>query len=192
MDPLLVEVEAERFGSAVAEGEGGGGFGGVGEPVQLGEPDRAVGGLDVAEHAAGADRGELLVVTDQPDTAAPADDELARRRPGRGCRPCRPRRSPPRCRRPDPRPPSRAVAVCADGPGEFGEGVGVAPLIWSRSCAAAAAEGASPMTLPPPLVQAVARARRAVVFPAPAGAMASCSRAPEVAIDRDQRRPGRR
>ena len=72
----LVEVEAERFGSAVAEGEGCGAFGGVGEPVQLGEPDRSVGVGDVAEHAAGADRGELLVVTDQPNTAAASDDEV--------------------------------------------------------------------------------------------------------------------
>ena len=76
MNPAVVEVEAERLGSAVAEGEGCGGFGGVGEPVQLGEPERAVGVGDVAEHAAGADRGELLVITDQPDTAAASDDEL--------------------------------------------------------------------------------------------------------------------
>ena len=79
---MLVEVEAERFGSAVAEGEGGGAFGGVGEPVQLGEPDGSVGVGDVAEHAAGADRGELLVVTDQPNTAAASDDEVRRRRQG--------------------------------------------------------------------------------------------------------------
>ena len=76
MDASLVEVEAERFGPAVAEGEGGGAFGGVGEPEQLGEPERAVGVGDVAEHAAGADRGELLVVADQPDTAAASDDEV--------------------------------------------------------------------------------------------------------------------
>ena len=78
----LVEVEAERFGSAVAEGEGCEAFGGVGEPVQLGEPDRSVGVGDVAEHAAGADRGQLLVVTDQPNTAAASDDEVRRRRQG--------------------------------------------------------------------------------------------------------------
>ena len=35
-----------------------------------------MGGLDVAEDAAGADRGELLIVTDQPDAAAAVDDEL--------------------------------------------------------------------------------------------------------------------
>src|SRR5215207_5330428 len=59
MDSSLVEVEAERLGSAVAEGEGCGAFGWVGEPVQFGEPERSVGVGDVAEHAAGADRGEL-------------------------------------------------------------------------------------------------------------------------------------
>jgi hypothetical protein len=76
VDALPVKVEAERFGLAVTQGEGGSGFGGVGEPVQLGEPDRAITGLDVAEHPAGTDRGELLIITDQPDTATAADDEL--------------------------------------------------------------------------------------------------------------------
>jgi hypothetical protein len=55
VDATLVEVEAERFGSAVAEGEGCEAFGGVGEPVQLGEPGCSVGVGDVAEDAAGAD-----------------------------------------------------------------------------------------------------------------------------------------
>jgi hypothetical protein len=55
MDALLVEVEAERFGPAVAEGEGCGAFGWVGEPVEFGEPDHSVGVGDVAERAAGAD-----------------------------------------------------------------------------------------------------------------------------------------
>ena len=76
VDALPVEVEAERFGSAVTQGEGGGTLGRVGEPVQFGEPDRAVAGLDVTEYAAGTDRGELLIITDQPDTATAADDEL--------------------------------------------------------------------------------------------------------------------
>ena len=56
--------------------------------------------------------------------------------------------------------------------------------VCSPSCAAAAAEGARPITVPPASVQARVRACRAVVFPAPAGAMASCSRDPEVAIAR--------
>ena len=37
--------------------------------MQLGELQGAVGVFDVAEDAAGADRGELLIITDQPDTA---------------------------------------------------------------------------------------------------------------------------
>ena len=76
VDALPVEVEADCFGLAVAEGEGGGGFGRVGEAVQLGEPEGAIAGLDVAEHPAGADGGELLIITDKPDAAAAADDEL--------------------------------------------------------------------------------------------------------------------
>ena len=60
--------------------------------------------------------------------------------------------------------------------------VSVVAPVCSRSTAAAAADGASPTTVPPSSTQAAARARMAVVFPAPAGAMASWSRAPEVAI----------
>ena len=60
--------------------------------------------------------------------------------------------------------------------------VSVWALIWSRSWAAAAADGASPITVPPASVQAAARVCIAVVLPVPAGAIASCSRAPEVAI----------
>jgi hypothetical protein len=56
--------------------------------------------------------------------------------------------------------------------------------IWSRSTAAAAAVGASPITVPPPCRHAVERACIAVVLPVPAGAIASCNRAPEVAISR--------
>ena len=40
------------------------------------------------------------------------------------------------------------------------------------------------MTVPPASVQARVRVCRAVVFPAPAGAIASCSRDPDVAIAR--------
>jgi hypothetical protein len=49
VDPSPVEVEAERFGSAVPEGEGSGGLGRVGEPAQLGEPDRAVTRFHLSE-----------------------------------------------------------------------------------------------------------------------------------------------
>ena len=44
--------------------------------MQLGEVQGAVGVLDVAEDAAGADRGELLIITDQPDTRPAVDGEL--------------------------------------------------------------------------------------------------------------------
>jgi hypothetical protein len=37
---------------------------------------RAVGLFDVAEYAAGADRGELLVITDQSNTGTSIDGEL--------------------------------------------------------------------------------------------------------------------
>jgi hypothetical protein len=42
----------------------------VGEAMQFTQPDRAIAGLDVAEYPTGTDRGELLIITDQPDTAA--------------------------------------------------------------------------------------------------------------------------
>ena len=51
-------------------------FGRVGEAVQLGELQGAVNVLDVAEDAAGSDRSELLIITDQPDTRAAVDGEL--------------------------------------------------------------------------------------------------------------------
>ena len=82
VDAVVVEVEPERLGAPVAQGEGGGAFGGVGEPDQLGQVQRAVGGGDVAQDAAGADRGELLVVADQPDRPAAGGDEVRRRRRG--------------------------------------------------------------------------------------------------------------
>ena len=37
---------------------------------------RTVGLFDVAEDAAGADRGELLIITNQPDTRTATDGEL--------------------------------------------------------------------------------------------------------------------
>ena len=62
--------------------------------------------------------------------------------------------------------------------------VSVRMPVCSPRTAAAAADGARPSTWPPSSVQARVRARMAVVFPAPAGAIASCSRAPEVHICR--------
>jgi hypothetical protein len=47
-----------------------------------------------------------------------------------------------------------------------------------------AADGANPSTWPPPSRHARARVDMAVVFPAPAGGIASCSRVPEVRMAR--------
>ena len=48
-DPVPVGIEVDGLWVAVADLEGGGGFVGIGEPVQLGEPDRRVGALEVRE-----------------------------------------------------------------------------------------------------------------------------------------------
>ena len=44
--------------------------------MQLGQMQRTVGLFDVAEDTAGADCGELLIITDQPDTGTSIDGEL--------------------------------------------------------------------------------------------------------------------
>ena len=49
---------------------------GVGEAVQLGETERVVGVVDVAEDAAGDDRSELLIITYHSDTRTAIDGEL--------------------------------------------------------------------------------------------------------------------
>ena len=65
------------------------------------------------------------------------------------------------------------VSVCG--------GVPWVGVMFSRSMLAAAAEGANPMMVAPAAVQARVRVARAVVLPDPAGAMATCTRALEVA-----------
>ena len=72
----MIEVEPECARVTVAECEGGSGFGWVGEAVQFAEVEGAVGVFDVAEDAAGADGGELLIITDQPDTRPAVDGVL--------------------------------------------------------------------------------------------------------------------
>src|SRR5215212_96996 len=181
MDPLVVQVEAERFGFAVPQRQGGGGFGGVGEPQQLGESDGAGGGLDVAKGAAGADRGELLVVSNQPYTAPAVDDVADGCVEGKGVGHAR-LVDDHQGRRPNARSP---VGRCPWPRDQLNlANVSVGQLICSPRTAAAAAEGARPRTVPPPAVHATASARIAVVFPAPAGAKPSCSRAADVAISR--------
>ena len=60
MDPVVVEVEAERPDVTGTQRQGGCGFGGVGEPDDMVEAEGSVGGGDVAEHSAGADRAPAL------------------------------------------------------------------------------------------------------------------------------------
>ena len=76
MDPAVIKVERRAPRVAFAEGERCCRFGGVGEAMQLGQAEGAVGVFDVAEDTAGADRGELLIITDQPDTRTATDREL--------------------------------------------------------------------------------------------------------------------
>ena len=74
VDAALVGVEAEGAGVALAQREGGGRLGAVVEAAHLRQGGRADGLCDVAQHAAGADCTELLVVADQAHAAAAADD----------------------------------------------------------------------------------------------------------------------
>ena len=84
MNTTVIKIEVERRRLALAEGQRCARFGGVGEAVQLGEMQGAMGLLDAAEDAAGADRGELLIIPDQPDTRAASDGELDGRVEGEG------------------------------------------------------------------------------------------------------------
>ena len=52
--------------------------------MQLGQVEGAVAVLDVAEDTAGADRGELLIITDESDTRTAIDGELHRCVEGEG------------------------------------------------------------------------------------------------------------
>jgi hypothetical protein len=47
--------------------------------------------LDVAEYPAGADRGELLIISDQPHAATASHDEVDGGIQGEGVGPCPPR-----------------------------------------------------------------------------------------------------
>ena len=122
VDAAVIEVEVERRRVALAERERRCGFGRVGEAVQLGQLHGAVLGFDVAEDTAGADRGKLLIITDQPDTPTATDHELdggveGQRVGHAGFVDDHQRR------RPDPRSPIRQVAVL-QRPGELGQRVG--------------------------------------------------------------------
>ena len=99
MDAAPVGVERDRRRVALAQRQGGGRFGvveaavGVAEAVYFAEGDGADLVGDVAQDAAGGDRGELPVVTDQPYLAAAGSDVVDRGRQDRWWRPCLLRRS---------------------------------------------------------------------------------------------------
>ena len=93
MDAVVVEVEPERLGFAVAQGEGGGCFGGVGEPEQLGRGAARRGCVAMSRRTPPAPIAASCWSSPTSRTLrAAVDDELRRRCRGRGCRPCRPRR----------------------------------------------------------------------------------------------------
>ena len=69
-DAVVAGVEVEGFGSAFADADGGGGFVGVGEPVEVGELDGAGVVGEEAQCAAGFDGGELGGVAEDPDDGA--------------------------------------------------------------------------------------------------------------------------
>ena len=84
MNPAMIEIEGECAEIAVPQGERSVCFGRVGEAVELVELQGAVTVLDVTEDAAGSDRGELLIITNQPDTGTAIDGEPDCRIDGQG------------------------------------------------------------------------------------------------------------
>jgi hypothetical protein len=76
VNPAVSEVEVERRRVAFAECERCGRFGRVGEAMQLGQAEGAVGVCDVTKHTAGADRGELLIITDEAHDRTTIEGEL--------------------------------------------------------------------------------------------------------------------
>src|SRR5215217_6613758 len=76
VNAAVIKVEVECLWFAFAEGKRCSRFTRVGEAMQLGQAEGAVALLDVAKHAGGADRGELLIITDQADTRTAIDGEL--------------------------------------------------------------------------------------------------------------------
>jgi hypothetical protein len=123
VDPLPVQVEAQCLWPSGPQRQRRGRFGGVVESVELGEPNRAMGVFDVAKDTAGTNGGQLLIITDQPNTATAANNELdggvqekCVRHPGlidqdqhRGTNPVNPLWG--------------LVIQVLEGPHEFGEGV---------------------------------------------------------------------
>jgi hypothetical protein len=121
VDPSTVEVEPQRLGSASRSAREAAPSAGSANRISS-EVQRAVGGGDVAQDTAGADRGELLVVADEADltrrgrrtksTAASRDRVSAM--PASSIT----TRCPARCRA------SQSGRSSCQGPGELGQGVG--------------------------------------------------------------------
>ena len=142
-----------------------------------------MGGVDVAEHPAGAGGGALPVVPDQQHPPAPAGDEAdggvqlrGRRQPGLVDDDQRVRA--------DLGDPLRAVGfgVSVSLVDQFVQGVGVHLVQRARAVPPPReACGARPTTCPPVPCQARASTPITVVFPVPAGARARCTRRPLVA-----------
>jgi hypothetical protein len=121
MNTAVIKVEVECLWFAFSEGERCCRFGGSVKRCSSVRRRRR-GLLDVAEDTAGADRGELLIITDQSDTRTAIDGELHGRVEGQGVGHAgfvddQQGRRADRCR------PVRQLAVL-QGPGQFGECVG--------------------------------------------------------------------
>jgi len=122
MNTAVIKVELECLRFTFAEHERCRRLGRAGEAVQLGQVERTVGLFDVAEDAAGADRGELLIITDQPDIRTTTNSELHGGVEGEGVGHAG-FIDDHQCRRAGRGRPVQQLAM-VKGPGEFGEGVG--------------------------------------------------------------------
>ena len=78
VDAVVVGVVAQSGPFAISKGQGGRPFGGIGEADDFGQGDCTGLQRDVAEHAAGGDGRQLLVVADEPH-AAPAGEDMGDR-----------------------------------------------------------------------------------------------------------------
>jgi hypothetical protein len=91
--------------------------------MQLSQAEGAVGVCDVTKHTAGADRGELLIISDQAYVRTACECKLDGSVQGQGVGHAG-FVDDHQCRRPDRCRPLRKVAV-VQGPDELCEGVGV-------------------------------------------------------------------
>ena len=187
MHAAVVDEERQRGGIAVAQMPCGLGFGGVLEPHHLDQAAGAVFAANVAQHAAGGDRGQLLVVADEPNAGAAghgvADDGVQFQ--GAGLAASSTMSSvlgPMLSNQPRAGSPSWSGLWCSHW---YLSMVSVAATISLRSTSAAAALGHEPDTVPPVSSHARGKIAIAVVLPVPAGATPVRRRAPQLAISRD-------